>query len=80
MESGYRVHTFQGRELCRRTIDGLARFRWRPRPPSKLTDQQIKEIRKNLKATSKKFEDEDRREQLKASEVKFVFTVKEIKS
>ena len=68
MENGYRIHTFQGRELSRRVVDGVVRFRWRPRPPSTLNEQQLREIRKNLKTTSQKFEEEDRKEQAKASE------------
>jgi translation initiation factor 3 subunit B len=63
-ESGYRIHTFQGRELVRKNIETLIRFKWRPRPPVELSDAKKKEIRKNLKQTAKKFEEEDRREQL----------------
>uniref|UniRef100_A0A915ERS8 Eukaryotic translation initiation factor 3 subunit B n=1 Tax=Ditylenchus dipsaci TaxID=166011 RepID=A0A915ERS8_9BILA len=66
-ESGYRIHTFQGRELVRKNIEVLVRFKWRPRPPAPLSEQKIKEIRRNLKQISMKFEEEDRREQLKVS-------------
>ena len=66
-ETGYRIHTFQGREIYKKALDGLTRFRWRPRPRIALTDAKIKEIRRNLKNLSRKFEEEDRKEQDKAS-------------
>lgn len=68
-ESGYRIHSFQGRELYKKQIESLIRFKWRPRPPVTLPDAKIKEIRKNLKQISAKFEEEDRREQLMVSKV-----------
>jgi uncharacterized protein with WD repeat len=43
------------------------RFKWRPRPPAHLSEQKIKEIRRNIKITSQRFEEEDRREQQKLS-------------
>lgn len=70
-ESGYTIFTFQGRELVHRNIETLLRFKWRPRPPAPLSDQKSKEVRKNLKQISQKFEEEDRREQQKVSKVRF---------
>lgn len=69
-ETGYRVHTFQGRELQRRSIDSLLRFKWRPRPPVQLSEQKVKEIRKSIKQISAKFEEEDKRELQKVSKVR----------
>ncbi|KAI6228253.1 Eukaryotic translation initiation factor 3 subunit B [Aphelenchoides besseyi] len=66
-DPSYRIHTFQGRELYRKSIDTLMRFKWRPRPPVHLTEQKQKEIRRNLKQISQKFEEEDRREQQQLS-------------
>ncbi|KAI1699212.1 eukaryotic translation initiation factor eIF2A domain-containing protein [Ditylenchus destructor] len=66
-EGGYRIHSFQGREIVRKNVEILLRFKWRPRPPVTLDDQKIKEVRKNMKQVSAKFEEEDRREQLKVS-------------
>lgn len=66
-DPSYRIHSFQGRELYRKSIDTLVRFRWRPRPPVQLSEQKQKEIRRNLKHTSQRFEEEDRREQQKLS-------------
>lgn len=64
-DPSYRIHTFQGRELFRKSIDTLMRFKWRPRPPVNLPEQKLKEIRRNLKTISQRFEEEDRREQAK---------------
>lgn len=72
-ESGYRIHSFQGRELFKKNIEYLLRFKWRPRPPVTLTEAKIKEIRKNLKQISAKFEEDDRREQLLVSKVRNFF-------
>uniref|UniRef100_A0A915BDB4 Eukaryotic translation initiation factor 3 subunit B n=1 Tax=Parascaris univalens TaxID=6257 RepID=A0A915BDB4_PARUN len=67
-DTGYRLFTFQGKELFRRNLDRLMQFKWRPRLPVRLPDEKIKLIRKNLKATSAKFEEEDRRERGRASQ------------
>ncbi|KIH59425.1 hypothetical protein ANCDUO_10345 [Ancylostoma duodenale] len=32
----------KGRELCRKGLERLSQFKWRPRPPVKLTDQKLK--------------------------------------
>jgi translation initiation factor 3 subunit B len=66
-DPSYRIHTFQGRELFRKSIDTLMRFKWRPRPPVNLPEQKLKEIRRNIKSISQRFEEEDRREQQKLS-------------
>ncbi|KAL3090270.1 hypothetical protein niasHS_006722 [Heterodera schachtii] len=66
-ETGYRVHSFQGRELRRKAVDALLRFKWRPRPPVSLSEQKVRETRKSLKQLSAKFEEEDKREMLKVS-------------
>ncbi|KAI6242660.1 Eukaryotic translation initiation factor 3 subunit B [Aphelenchoides fujianensis] len=66
-DPSYRIHTFQGREVYKKSIDTIMRFKWRPRPPVHLTEQKQKEIRRNLKQISAKFEEEDRREQQQLS-------------
>ncbi|GMT14482.1 hypothetical protein PFISCL1PPCAC_5779, partial [Pristionchus fissidentatus] len=65
---GYRIYTFQGRELVRKNLERLLQFKWRPRPPVKLPEQKLKEIKKNLKTTSVKFDREDNDEKVKASQ------------
>jgi translation initiation factor 3 subunit B len=64
---GYQIYSFQGRELVRKNVDKLAQFLWRPRPPIKLPEEKIREIRRNMKAQSQKFEEEDKREKGRSS-------------
>ncbi|EJW84691.1 eukaryotic translation initiation factor 3 subunit B [Wuchereria bancrofti] len=66
-DTGYRIYTFQGRELYRKPLDRLMQFKWRPRLSVKLPDETIKMIRKNLKTTSAKFEEEDKMERGRAT-------------
>ncbi|PIO67121.1 hypothetical protein TELCIR_11145 [Teladorsagia circumcincta] len=65
---GFRLYTFQGRELCRKALERLTQFKWRPRPPVKLSDQKLKEIKNNLKKTAVRFEREDNEEKNRASQ------------
>lgn len=46
---------FQGRQLQKQVFDKLYKFSWRPRPQTLLSTEQIKEIRKNLKQYSEKY-------------------------
>lgn len=65
---GFRLYTFQGRELCRKALERLTQFKWRPRPPVKLSEQKLKEIKNNLKKTAVRFEREDNEEKNRASQ------------
>ncbi|VDL73112.1 unnamed protein product [Nippostrongylus brasiliensis] len=65
---GFRLYTFQGRELCRKGLERLSQFKWRPRPPVKLSEQKLKEIKNNLKKTAVRFEREDNEEKNRASQ------------
>lgn len=65
---GYRIFTFQGRELCRKNLDRLAQFKWRPRPPVKLSEQKQREIKKNLKKIAARFIKQDDDEKCRASQ------------
>lgn len=67
MDTGYWLWTFQGRLLKRVFLDGFCQLLWRPRPPSLLTPEKIKEIKKNLKKYSAQFESKDRLRSTKAS-------------
>jgi translation initiation factor 3 subunit B len=82
---GYRLYTFQGRELVRKSLDRLQQFIWRPRPPVKLPDEKMRVrtrgdgngiaflfqmIKKNMKTISQKFEEEDKKERGVASQVR----------
>ena len=59
MENGYILWSSHGRELSHEKKDKFYQFLWRPRPPSLLTEAKEKEIRKNLRNYSKKYEEED---------------------
>jgi uncharacterized protein with WD repeat len=61
-----------GREIIKKNIDSMMRFKWRPRPPVQLPEQKIREIRKSLKQLSLKFEEEDKRELQKVSKVTMI--------
>lgn len=49
-------------------MEGFCQLLWRPRPPTLLSEEKIKEIRKNLKKYSPQFEMKDRMAMTKVSE------------
>jgi translation initiation factor 3 subunit B len=59
MENGYIMWSSHGRELAHEKKDKFYQLRWRPRPPTLLTEAKEKEIRKNLRKYSAKYEEED---------------------
>ena len=59
MENGYNIWSSQGRQLKHQRQDKFYQLLWRPRPPSLLSVAQEKEVRKNLREYSKKYEAED---------------------
>ena len=60
MENGYHLYDFKGELLREEHIDKFKQFIWRPRPPTLLSKEEQKQIRKNLREYSKDFEEEDR--------------------
>lgn len=60
VDNAYWVWSFQGKLLKRFQTDKFCQFLWRPRPPCFLAAKQIREIKKNLKNYSKKFDDDDK--------------------
>jgi hypothetical protein len=58
MENGYNLWTSHGRQVEHKRYDKLHQLLWRPRPPSLLPDAKEKEIRKNLRDYSRKYEAE----------------------
>ncbi|KAF6198747.1 hypothetical protein GE061_006769 [Apolygus lucorum] len=64
---GYWIWTFQGRILSRNNLQKFWGLQWRPRPPTLLTAEQQKEIKKNLKKYSPQFESKDRMRLTRAS-------------
>lgn len=59
MENGYHMWTFNGKLLYKYGKDRFFQFLWRPRGKSLLSPEQEREIEKNIKKYSKKFEEID---------------------
>lgn len=59
MENGYHLFDFKGNLLREEHIERFKQFLWRPRPPTFLSKDEQKKIRKNLREYSKQFEEED---------------------
>ena len=60
IEHGYHLYDFKGELLREEHIDKFKRFFWRPRPPSMLSRDAQRQIRRNLREYSRDFEEEDR--------------------
>ncbi|XP_013774809.1 eukaryotic translation initiation factor 3 subunit B-like isoform X1 [Limulus polyphemus] len=67
VDNGYWLWTFQGKIIRRHPMDGFCQMLWRPRPLTLLSEEKIKEIKKNLKKYSAQFEIKDRMSLSKAS-------------
>ncbi|XP_057666808.1 eukaryotic translation initiation factor 3 subunit B [Diorhabda carinulata] len=67
VDTGYWIWSFQGKILKRVNLEKFAQILWRPRPPSLLSEEKQKEIKKNLKKYYPQFESKDRMRQSKAS-------------
>lgn len=59
MENGYHLYDFKGEQLREEHLDKFKQWQWRPRPPTLLTKEEQKQIRKNLREYSRVFEQED---------------------
>ena len=59
MENGYHIWDFKGTSLLEEHVDRFKQFLWRPRPPTMLSKEEQKEIRKKLREYSKVFDEED---------------------
>jgi translation initiation factor 3 subunit B len=59
MENGYHIYDFRGEPLREEAIEKFKQFAWRPRPPTLLSKEEQKQIRKNLREYSRVFEQED---------------------
>jgi translation initiation factor 3 subunit B len=67
IENGYAIWDFRGQEIEKRLLDRFKQFLWRPRPPSLLTKEQKRNIRKNLREYSRAFEEADAAEETTVS-------------
>ena len=63
MENGYHLYDFKGELLREEHLDKFKQILWRPRPPTMLSKEEQKQIRKNLREYSKDFEEQDRIEE-----------------
>lgn len=59
MENGFQVWSFSGQPLYKTPHDRFFQLIWRPRPPSQLPEERQREIVKNLRKYSKRYEEED---------------------
>jgi translation initiation factor 3 subunit B len=59
MENGYHIYDFKGEVLREELVEKFKQWLWRPRPATLLTKEEQKQIRKNLREYSKKFDEED---------------------
>lgn len=59
MENGYHLYDFKGEQLREDPVEKLKQLLWRPRPPTLLSKEEQKTIRKNLREYSRVFEQED---------------------
>jgi len=59
-DHSFKVWTFQGNLVFEKTVERLVTFRWRARPPSLLTEDMIKEVRRNRNVWTAKLDIRDR--------------------
>jgi translation initiation factor 3 subunit B len=60
MENGYRIWTFSGNLLSDTPIEAFKQFLWRPRPPTLLSKEEQRNIRRTLREYSREFEEADK--------------------
>jgi len=60
VDNAYWVWSFQGRLIRKHNLEKFCQLLWRPRPATLLSDDKIREIKKNLKKYSAQFEIKDR--------------------
>jgi translation initiation factor 3 subunit B len=60
MENGYHMYTFSGTMLSENPIEKFKQLLWRPRPPTLLSKEEQRNIRRNLREYSRDFDEEDR--------------------
>ncbi len=62
MENGYHLYDFKGTQLREEHVERFKQWLWRPRPPTLLSKDEQKQIRKNLREYSKIFDEQDQSE------------------
>ncbi|WVQ84000.1 eukaryotic translation initiation factor 3 subunit B [Cryptococcus sp. DSM 104549] len=66
-EPGYSIWDFKGQQLAHEPKDKFKQFIWRPRPPTLLSKDQVKKVRKELREHSRQFDEEDAAEENRGS-------------
>jgi len=59
LENGYNIYSFQGKLLKHVLKDEFYQLLWRPRPPSLLSEERLKQIKKNIKGMAKEMKEKD---------------------
>ena len=59
MENGYHLYDFRGEQLREEPVEKFKQWLWRPRPPTLLSKEEQKQIRKNLREYSRIFDQQD---------------------
>ncbi|XP_062602695.1 eukaryotic translation initiation factor 3 subunit B-like [Saccostrea cucullata] len=67
VDNAYWIWSFQGRLLQKIQLERFCQLLWRPRPPSLLSVEQIRAIKKNMKKYTEQFEAMDRLRQSNVS-------------
>ncbi|GBN06702.1 Eukaryotic translation initiation factor 3 subunit B [Araneus ventricosus] len=67
VDNAFWLWSFQGKLLRKHDLERYCQLLWRPRPPTLLSEEKIKEIKKNLKKYSAQFDIKDRMSLSKAS-------------
>ncbi|KAK9452670.1 hypothetical protein V1511DRAFT_490492 [Dipodascopsis uninucleata] len=67
IETGYRIWDLRGSLVREEHVERFKQFLWRPRPPTLLSKDQQRDVRKNLREYSRIFEQEDIAEESQAS-------------
>lgn len=67
LEPGYRLWDWKGQDLEHRPTEKFRQFLWRPRPPTLLSKDDQRRIRRNLREYSRQFEEQDALEESNVS-------------
>ncbi|CAF2492557.1 unnamed protein product [Rotaria sp. Silwood2] len=59
-DHSFKIWTFQGNLVFEKSVEKLVAFHWRPRPPSLLTEDMIREVRRNRAVWTPKLDQRDR--------------------
>ena len=60
MENGYHLYSFSGDLLADCPTEKFKQLLWRPRPPTLLSKEEQRNVRRNLREYSKEFDEMDR--------------------